>query len=166
MVIASRIPPTCTTTTVRRRVVGEAEGLRQEVLDVIGGVRVGVVRLAEQLQRMRTAKSLDSDGQKKYAVETREVYAPLTNRLGVWQIKWELEDLAFRYLHPVEYKHIASALNSRRSERERYIDELKSLLQGELRAAGVEAVINGRPKHIYSIWRKMQAKRLPFEQLM
>ena len=100
------------------------------------------------------------------AIETREVYAPLANRLGVWQVKWELEDLAFRYLQPVEYKHIAAALKVRRSERERYIEELKGQLQGELRAAGIEAKIDGRPKHIYSIWRKMQAKQLAFEQLM
>jgi GTP pyrophosphokinase len=145
---------------------GQAEALRKMLLAVIGDVRLVVVRLAEQLQRMRSAKSLDADSQRKFAVETREVYAPLANRLGVWQVKWELEDLAFRYLQPTQYKHIAAALKTRRSERERYIDELKSLLQGELRAAGVEAVINGRPKHIYSIWRKMQAKQLAFEQLM
>jgi len=145
---------------------GQAEALRKMLLAVIGDVRLVVVRLAEQLQRMRAAKSLDTAAQRKFAVETREVYAPLANRLGVWQVKWELEDLAFRYLEPAQYKHIAAALNARRSEREHYIDELKSLLQGELRAAGIEAVIHGRPKHIYSIWRKMQAKHLAFEQLM
>src|SRR5580704_7727766 len=144
----------------------QAEALRKMLLAVIGDVRLVVVRLAEQLQRMRSAKSLDADAQRKFAVETREVYAPLANRLGVWQVKWELEDLAFRYLQPAQYKHIAAALKTRRSERERYIDELKSLLQGELRAAGVDAAIHGRPKHIYSIWRKMQAKQLAFEQLM
>jgi GTP pyrophosphokinase len=145
---------------------GQAEALRKMLLAVIGDVRLVVVRLAEQLQWMRSAKSLDAEAQRKFAVETREVYAPLANRLGVWQVKWELEDLAFRYLQPAQYKHIAAALKTRRSERERYIDELKSLLQGELRAAGVEAAIHGRPKHIYSIWRKMQEKQLAFEQLM
>jgi GTP pyrophosphokinase len=115
---------------------------------------------------MRSAKSLSLAVQRKLAVETREVYAPLANRLGVWQVKWELEDLAFRYLQPLEYKHIATALKLRRSERERYIEELKALLQGELQSAGIEARIEGRPKHIFSIWRKMQAKRLAFEQLM
>jgi GTP pyrophosphokinase len=99
-------------------------------------------------------------------METREVYAPLANRLGVWQVKWELEDLAFRYLEPAQYKHIAAALKVRRSERERYIDDLKALLLGELRSAGIEASIDGRPKHIFSIWRKMQVKQLAFEQLM
>ncbi len=77
--------------------------------------------------------------QRKLAIETREVYAPLANRLGVWQVKWELEDLAFRYLEPAQYKHIAAALKVRRSERERYIEDLKSLLQARLRGAGIEA---------------------------
>jgi GTP pyrophosphokinase len=145
---------------------GQAEALRKMLLAVVGDVRLVVVRLAEQLQKLRTAKSLDALTQRKLAVETREVYAPLANRLGVWQLKWELEDLAFRYLQPIQYKHIATVLKTRRSERELYIDELKALLLGELRAAGVEATIEGRPKHIYSIWRKMQAKQLAFEQLM
>jgi GTP pyrophosphokinase len=145
---------------------GQAEALRKMLLAVIGDVRLVVVRLAEQLQRMRSAKAFDAVTQRKLATETHEVYAPLANRLGVWQVKWELEDLAFRYLQPSQYKHIAAALNSRRSERERYIDELKSLLQANLSAAGIEATITARPKHIYSIWRKMQAKHLAFEQLM
>ena len=144
----------------------QAEALRKMLLAIIGDVRLVVVRLAEQLQKMRSAKSLDAALQRKLAIETREVYAPLANRLGVWQVKWELEDLAFRYLQPAEYKHIAAALKVRRSERERYIDELKAQLLGELQALGIEARIEGRPKHIYSIWRKMQAKHLAFEQLM
>jgi GTP pyrophosphokinase len=145
---------------------GQAEALRKMLLAVIGDVRLVVVRLAGQLQKMRAAKSLDPHLQRKLATETREVYAPLANRLGVWQLKWELEDLSFRYLQPADYKRIAAALNMRRSERERYMDELQATLHGELRKAGVEAVIEGRPKHIYSIWRKMQAKQLAFEQLM
>src|ERR1039457_6245929 len=90
---------------------GQAESLRKMLLAVIGDVRLVVVRLAEQLQKMRGAKSLDVLTQRKFAVETREVYAPLANRLGVWQVKWELEDLAFRYLQPTQYNHIATALN-------------------------------------------------------
>jgi GTP pyrophosphokinase len=144
----------------------QAEALRKMLVAVIGDVRLVVVRLAEQLQRMRSAKSLDAVLQRKLAIETREVYAPLANRLGVWQMKWELEDSAFRYLQPSDYKHIAAALKVRRSERERYIEELKDLLQRELRSAGIEARIEGRPKHIYSIWRKMQLKQLAFDQLM
>jgi GTP pyrophosphokinase len=145
---------------------GQAEALRKMLLAIIGDVRLVVARLAEQLHKMRAAKSLDAAEQRKYAMETREVYAPLANRLGVWQVKWELEDLAFRYLQPAQYKHIAAALNTRRSEREQYIDGLKTRLEGELHAAGVAATIDGRPKHIYSIWRKMQAKQLAFEQVM
>ncbi|HXA92902.1 MAG TPA: HD domain-containing protein, partial [Steroidobacteraceae bacterium] len=144
----------------------QAEALRKMLVAIIGDVRLVVVKLAEQLQKMRTAKSLDAAIRRKFAVETREVYAPLANRLGVWQVKWELEDLSFRYLQPADYQHIAAALKLRRSERERYIEELKGRLQGELRAAGIEASIDGRPKHIYSIWRKMQSKRLAFEEIM
>jgi GTP pyrophosphokinase len=144
----------------------QAEALRKMLLAVIGDVRLVVVRLAQQLQRMRSAKSVGAARQRKLAIETREVYAPLANRLGVWQVKWELEDLAFRYLEPVQYKHIASVLKTRRSERERYIDELKTVLETAMRGAGIEAAIEARPKHIFSIWRKMQVKQLAFEQLM
>jgi GTP pyrophosphokinase len=145
---------------------GQAEALRKMLLAVIGDVRLVVVRLAAQLQKMRAAKSLDQAEQRKVATETREVYAPLANRLGVWQLKWELEDLAFRYLQPADYKRIAAALNARRSERENYMEDLQTLLRDELQHAGIDATIEGRPKHIYSIWRKMQAKQLAFEQLM
>ena len=145
---------------------GQAEALRKMLLAVIGDVRLVVVRLAEQLYRLRSAKSLDGMQQRKLAIEAREVYAPLANRLGVWQIKWELEDLAFRYLQPLDYKRIAGALKTRRSEREHYIEALKSKLEAALQGAGVAAAIHGRPKHIYSIWRKMQAKQLAFDQLM
>jgi GTP pyrophosphokinase len=144
----------------------QAEALRKMLLAVIGDVRLVVVRLAEQLHKMRSAKSVGVAQQRKLALETREVYAPLANRLGVWQVKWELEDLAFRYLEPAQYKHIAAALKVRRSDRERYIDELKTQLQGELKNAGIEARIDGRPKHIFSIWRKMSVKQLAFEDLM
>jgi GTP pyrophosphokinase len=144
----------------------QAEALRKMLLAVIGDVRLVVVRLAEQLQKMRSAKKLGAAGQRKLAVETREVYAPLANRLGVWQLKWELEDLAFRYLEPQQYKHIAAALKTRRSQREQYVHELKAVLQESMHNAGIEAAIEARPKHIFSIWRKMQVKHLAFEQLM
>src|SRR5271165_6788536 len=99
----------------------QAEALRKMLVAVIGDVRLVVVKLAEQLQKMRSSKSADATLKRKLAIETREVYAPLANRLGVWQVKWELEDLAFRYLQPTDYKHIATALKTRRSEREQYI---------------------------------------------
>src|SRR5580693_1346158 len=110
----------------------QAEALRKMLVAVIGDVRLVVVKLADQLQRMRRAKTLDGTEKRKLAIVTREVYAPLANRLGVWQVKWELEDLAFRYLQPADYQHIAAALKVRRSEREHYIEELKGRLQGEL----------------------------------
>jgi len=144
----------------------QAEALRKMLLAVVDDVRLVVVRLAEQLQRMRAAKLLDSVKQHHLALETREIYAPLANRLGIWQLKWELEDLAFRYLQPEDYKQIATSLKVRRSERERSIEALKTTLQAALTEAGVTAIIEGRPKHIYSIWRKMQAKQTAFENLM
>jgi GTP pyrophosphokinase len=145
---------------------GQSEALRKMLLAVVGDVRLVVVKLAEQLQKMRAAKRKPEAVQRTLAIETREVYAPLANRLGVWQVKWELEDLAFRYLQPLDYKRIAAALKTRRSEREQYIEQLKAQLLGELQAAGIEARIEGRPKHIFSIWRKMQSKQLAFDQLM
>jgi GTP pyrophosphokinase len=144
----------------------QAEALRKMLVAVIGDVRLVVVKLADQLQKMRAAKSVEAAERRKLSIETREVFAPLANRLGVWQVKWELEDLAFRHLQPTEYQHIASALKVRRSERERYIEELKARLEQELRTAGIEARVDARPKHIYSIWRKMQAKELAFEEVM
>ena len=145
----------------------QAEALRKMLVAVIGDVRLVVVKLAEQLQKMRAAKSLEAAVQRKLAIETREVYAPLANRLGVWQVKWELEDLAFRYLQPADYRHIAAALKVRRVR-------TRALHRGAERPAAAancappasRRTIEGRPKHIYSIWRKMQAKQLAFEQLM
>jgi GTP pyrophosphokinase len=145
---------------------GQAESLRKMLVAVVADVRLVVVRLAEQLQKMRSAKNMDTDSQHRLAVETREVYAPLANRLGVWQLKWELEDLAFRYLEPAEYRRIAAALKSRRAEREEYLKNFEAELSRQLQAAGIEATIQARPKHIYSIWRKMQRKQVPFERLM
>ena len=145
---------------------GQAESLRKMLVAVVADVRLVVVRLAEQLHKMRAAKSMDADSQHRLAVETREVYAPLANRLGVWHLKWELEDLAFRYLEPSEYKRIAAALKSRRTEREHYLESFEAELSAQLQSAGIQATIHARPKHIYSIWRKMQRKHLPFERLM
>ncbi len=145
---------------------GQAEALRKMLVAVVADVRLVVVRLAEQLQKMRAAKSLAGDVQQRLAVEAREVYAPLANRLGVWQLKWELEDFAFRYLQPAEYRRIAAALKSRRAEREDYLQRFETQLSAHLQAAGITAQISARPKHIYSIWRKMQRKQVPFEQVM
>jgi GTP pyrophosphokinase len=114
---------------------------------------------------MRRARELDEGERMRLAWETREVYAPLANRLGIWQLKWELEDLAFRHLEPAEYRRIASWLNESRVERENQIATVIATIREELGRGGVAADVVGRPKHIYSIWRKMNRKGLAFEQV-
>src|SRR5580658_3541816 len=144
----------------------QAETLRKMLLAVAADPRLVVARLAEQLVQLRHARDLTAQEQQRLARETREVLAPLANRLGVWNLKWELEDLAFRYLEPEDYHRIARALAERRVDRERYIVEVCALLRRQLDQAGVQAVpVYGRPKHIYSIARKMQRKHIAFEQL-
>jgi GTP pyrophosphokinase len=148
----------------------QAETLRKMLLAVVSDPRLILARLAEQLVALRHARELPSDAaglaeRERLGVEARAVFAPLANRLGVWQLKWELEDLAFRYLEPEEYRRIASALNERRADREHYIEELCARIRSALQAAGVQAEVYGRPKHMYSIHRKMQRKQLAFEQL-
>ncbi len=136
----------------------QSEALRKMLLAVVSDVRLVLVRIAEQLHRMREAKSAPVEMQQALAIETREIYAALANRLGVWQLKWELEDLAFRYLDPQTYKSLAKALKEKRGEREGFIAEVQAILARELSANNIKADISGRPKHIYSIWRKMQRK--------
>ena len=143
----------------------QAETLRKMLLAVVSDPRIVLARLAEQLVGLRHARELHEDERARLAVETRAVFAPLANRLGVWQIKWELEDLAFRYLDPDDYRQIAAALNERRADRERYIEELCQSLRSELQKAGIGAEVYGRPKHMYSIFKKMQRKHLAFDQL-
>src|SRR5215469_10830585 len=143
----------------------QTETLRKMLLAVVSDPRLVLARLAEELVALRHARTLKEPERTRRALEARAIYAPLANRLGVWQLKWELEDLAFRYLEPEEYRRVAAALNERRADRERYIEALCSELQSELRSAGVTAEVYGRPKHIYSIYRKMQRKQLAFEQL-
>src|ERR1700722_11185515 len=143
----------------------QAETVRKMLLAVADDPRLIVARLAEQLVRLRHARELADEPRQRLALETREILAPLANRLGVWNLKWELEDLAFRYLEPEEYHHIARALAERRVDREHYISSVCALIKRELREAGVAAMIFGRPKHIYSIARKMRRKQLGFEEL-
>ncbi|HEY8053198.1 MAG TPA: bifunctional (p)ppGpp synthetase/guanosine-3',5'-bis(diphosphate) 3'-pyrophosphohydrolase [Steroidobacteraceae bacterium] len=143
----------------------QTETLRKMLLAVVADPRLVLARLAEELVTLRHARDLPAAERERRALEARAVYAPLANRLGVWQLKWELEDLAFRYLEPEEYRRVAAALNERRADRERYIAALCEELHTQLRAAGIEAEVYGRPKHIYSIYRKMQHKQLAFEQL-
>lgn len=144
--------------------ISQSEALRKMLLAVVSDPRLVLVRLAEQLYRLRTAKKRPAS-QRQAAIEAREIYAPLASRLGVWQLKWELEDLAFRFLEPDVYKSIAKLLNEKRREREAFIDEVKHELEKELAAAQVPAEVSGRPKHIYSIYRKMQRKERDLEQI-
>jgi GTP pyrophosphokinase len=136
----------------------QSEALRKMLLAVVSDVRLVLVRIAEQLFRLRQAKAASREKQHAIAIETREIYAALANRLGVWQLKWELEDLAFRYLEPDTYAGIARALKEKRGERESFLQTVQTTLQAELEKQGISAEISGRAKHIYSIWRKMQRK--------
>ncbi|MGI9221991.1 MAG: GTP diphosphokinase [Woeseiaceae bacterium] len=145
--------------------VSQSEALRKMLLAIVSDVRLVLVRIAEQLYRLRRAKKASREVQTLLAIETREIYAALASRLGVWQFKWELEDLAFRYLEPDTYKSIAKALNEKRGEREQFIELVTRTLHDELGKQGIRAEISGRPKHIYSIWRKMQRKERGLEAL-
>jgi GTP pyrophosphokinase len=145
--------------------VQQSEALRKMLLAVVSDVRLVLIRIAEQLYRLREAKRSPHDVRQALAIETREIYAALANRLGVWQLKWELEDLAFRYLDPETYLHIARTLKEKRVEREEFLDEVQATLRDELDKQKIDATVSGRPKHIYSIWRKMQRKDRGIESL-
>lgn len=143
----------------------QAEILRRMLLAVVSDPRLIVARLAIQLARLRVARDHTEHDRLQLAHESRAVFAPLAHRLGVWQIKWELEDLAFRYLEPEAYKSIAKALAERRADREAYIASFVGELRQLLAAQHLQAEVQGRAKHIYSIHRKMQRKRLTLDQL-
>ncbi|MEX0430162.1 GTP diphosphokinase [Spiribacter insolitus] len=142
-----------------------AEALRKMLLAMARDIRVVFLVLAERLHDMRMLRALPEADQQRIARETLDLYAPLANRLGIWQIKWELEDLSFRYLDPDSYRRIARLLAEKRVDRERFIQTMKSRIEEHLREAGLNAEVSGRPKHIYSIWRKMQRKGLGFDEL-
>jgi GTP pyrophosphokinase len=141
------------------------ENLRRMLLGMAEDVRVMLVVLADRLQWLRRGKHLSRARQLELADDTRRVYAPLANRLGVWQLKWELEDLALRAAEPEAYMRIAKALAERRDERQRYIGAVLEQLRAELARAGIAAEVTGRAKHIYSIWRKMQRKGVDIDQI-
>lgn len=141
------------------------ESLRKMLLSMSKDIRVVFIKLAEQLYAMRKLKALPQDLRQVIARETKEIFAPLANRLGIWVIKWELEDLSFRELNPNKYKDIASRLEVKRAERESYVKRINSALGAELVSLDIPHEISGRSKHIYSIWRKMQLKELQFDEL-
>lgn len=143
----------------------QIEALRKMLLAFAQDIRVVLIRLASRLQSLRYYAAAKIAPPPDVARETLEIYAPLANRLGIWQLKWELEDLAFRFEDPVTYKRIAKLLDEKRVEREAYVAEAIGRLQRELAAAHIQAEVSGRPKHIYSIWRKMRGKELDFSEL-
>ena len=142
-----------------------SEGLRRLLLSIIHDLRVVPILLSRQLACMRAADKLPEPERRALAQLTRDIHAPLANRLGIWQLKWELEDLAFRFLDPDTYRHIAREVDETRVARERYVETVKKKLSAALAEQGIRGEVSGRPKHIYSIWRKMQKKQLAFEQL-
>jgi len=141
------------------------EVLRKMVLGMVEDVRVVLIRLASRTQTLRWFAKNKTEERAAYARETLDIYAPLANRLGIWQLKWELEDLSFRYLEPEVYKRIAGMLDEKRVEREQYIGKAMATLRASLEEMGIKAEITGRPKHIYSIWNKMRTKQLDFSEL-
>ncbi len=143
----------------------QIERLRKMLLAMARDVRGVVIALVARRQRMRDLDDLDLGDRRRLAQETLDIFAPLANRLGIAQLKWELEDLALRHLDPESYRSLARALAQRRAEREGYIHRVVARLRGELERAGIGAELSGRVKHIYSIWKKMQRKRLPFEEI-
>src|SRR3989454_1011853 len=141
------------------------EVLRKMVLGMVEDVRVVLIRLASRTQSLRWFARHASAERSVYARETLDIYSPLANRLGVAQLKWEMEDLSFRFLEPELYKRIAGMLDERRVERQQYIARTIATLARELEEVGVKAEITGRPKHIYSIWNKMRSKSLDFSEV-
>ncbi len=143
----------------------QAENLRKMFLAMVDDIRVVIIKLADRLHNMRTLGVLPPDRQRANARETLDIFAPIANRLGIWQLKWQLEDLSFRYLDSDAYHEIARLLSERRVERSRYLERVVSMIRTRLTAEGIQARITGRPKHLYSIYSKMQEKRRDFDQI-
>jgi guanosine-3',5'-bis(diphosphate) 3'-pyrophosphohydrolase len=150
---------------VRSREEEQVENLRKMFLAMAKDIRVILIKLADRLHNMRTLKHLSSDRVVRIARETREIYAPLANRLGIFRIKWELEDLAFQFLEPEAFRDMRDKVQKRRREREVAVDEVIKVVSERLRATGVEAEVSGRAKHLYSIYRKMMAQGKEFSQV-
>ncbi|MEJ2132326.1 MAG: HD domain-containing protein, partial [Gammaproteobacteria bacterium] len=140
----------------------QLDNVRSMLVALVDDVRVAVVKLAERTCTLRAAKAAELDLKRRLAREASEVWAPLANRLGIWEVKWELEDLALRYLEPHAYQTIARLLEERRVEREAFVDDVIATLKAQLSAAGIDAEVHGRAKHIFSIFRKMRNKGVGF----
>ena len=143
----------------------QTENVRKMLLAFSRDLRVVMLRLASRLQTLRYCAASKTPVSPGLARESLQVFAPLANRLGIWQIKWEMEDLSFRFIEPETYKQVAKLLDEKRVEREANMEHLRASLEAELASQGIQAVVHGRPKHIYSIVKKMRGKSLGFEQL-
>lgn len=143
----------------------QIESLRKMLLAMVQDIRVVLIKLAERTQTLRSLSGASPEQQKQIARESQGIFAPLANRLGVWQIKWELEDLSLRYLEPQLYKDVAKMLDERRVDREQFIIDVVTQLKDELSQAGIKGDVSGRPKHIYSIIKKMRSKHLDFSEV-
>lgn len=144
---------------------GQIDNIRKMLLAMVEDFRCVVIKLTERVVHLRKMKKAPEDERVLAAKECSNIYAPLANRLGIGQLKWELEDFCFRYLHPQQYQKIARLLHERRVDRKQFIDDFVAFLKKAMKAEGISAEIYGRPKHIYSIWRKMQKKSLEFDEL-
>ncbi|MFN4290313.1 MAG: GTP diphosphokinase [Permianibacter sp.] len=143
----------------------QGDNLRKMLIAMVDDTRIVLLKLAERIYLLRAVKDKDEATQRLVAEETRDVFAPLANRLGIGQLKWELEDLAFRYLQPAQYKGIASQLHEKRLQREQYIRNVINVIKTELDKSGINGEVSGRVKHIYSIWRKMERKGVGFDEI-
>jgi guanosine-3',5'-bis(diphosphate) 3'-pyrophosphohydrolase len=143
----------------------QAENIRKMFLAMAEDIRVVLIKLADRLHNMRTLAPLPPEKRARIARQTMEIYAPLAERLGIWQIKWELEDLAFKELEPGEFRSLAAQLDTHRKARENFVERSITVLKTELKKAGVKAELSGRPKHIASIWRKMQRKQASLSEI-
>lgn len=145
--------------------LGQKEMQRKMLLAMAADLRIVLMRLASRLQSLRWYAASRVECPRRFVLETMELYTPLANRLGIWQLKWEMEDLAFRFLEPETYRSIARLLEEKRVEREEFIEAVEARLRAALIDAHIPGDVSGRPKHIYSIWNKMRIKHLEFDQL-
>jgi len=143
----------------------QVENYRKLLLSMAQDARVILVKLADRLHNMRTLEHLREEKRRRIALETREIYAPLAHRLGMATVKWELEDICFKFLEPEAYKDLARKIAEKRSERESLISQMRTPLEADLRAAGIDCEVTGRPKHLWSIYRKMQRREKPYEEI-
>src|SRR5690606_5852994 len=143
----------------------QVENYRKLLLSMAQDARVILIKLADRLHNMRTLEHLREEKRRRIALETREIYAPLAHRLGVATIKWELEDLAFKFLEPDAYRELAKKITDKRHEREEQLERLRKPLADDLRAAGIECEVTARPKHLWSIHRKMIKRDKPYEEI-